>query len=148
MTPTDHAIVPIDYKSVAAKLNMQGACTLTEYPGALPIRIERFATCTKHPLTIALTQTKGPYSDSQPRPILTLTHRVTGLALDTNEAPHCVWLATAAGLREAKKVLRATLAATTDVDWSSPTPIVDPAKIAEVQAKIAAILIAQVKDKP
>lgn len=135
MTPTD--IIPIDFKAIAAKLKMQGVCTLTEYPGALPVRIERFATCTKHPLTIALTQTKGPYSDSQPRPILTLTHRATGLALDTNEAPHCVWPATSAGLREAKRILKAMLAATTDVDWSLVEPLVGAAKIAEVQGRIA-----------
>lgn len=135
-----HTIAPIDFKAIAAKLKMQGTCTLTEYPGALPVRVERFATCAKHPLTIALTQTKGPYSDSQPRPILTLTHRATGLALNTNEAPHCVWPATAAGLREAKRTLKATLAATSDVDWSLVEPLVGAARIAEVQGKLAVVM--------
>ena len=139
---TDKTIDPIDFKAIAAKLKMQGSCTTTEYPGVLPVRVERFATCAKHPLTIALTQTKGPYSDSQPKPILTLTHRATGLALYSGATPDCVWPATAAGLLQAKKVLRETLAATTDVDWSLPAPLADSVKVAEVQAKIAKILSA------
>lgn len=132
-------IIPIDYANIAEKLKMHGKCTLTEYPGGPPVRIERFATCSSEPLTIALTGLTGPYSDSQPRPILTLTHRASGLALDLPDR-RLWWFATAAGLREAKRILKAIRVATTDVDWKIAEPITNPTRIDDVQKKIAKCL--------
>lgn len=141
-------VVPVDYPGLVAKLKLRGSCVITEYRGSdpAPVRVTRPATCADGALTIVLTETVGPYTDSSPRPILTLTHRASGLAVDV--LPDCGrwWLTTAAGLRHARRVLRAVLTSTKGaVDWSAVDPLpTDPEArelaAAAMRASVAAVL--------
>ena len=147
-TPTLRPVIPVDYPGLVAKLKLRGSCVITEYRGSdpAPVQVTRPATCADGALTIVLTETVGPYTDSSPRPILTLTHRASGLAVDV--LPDCGrwWLATAAGLRHARRVLRAVLTATKGaVDWSAVDPLpTDPEArqlaAAAMRASVAATL--------
>jgi len=150
MTTTLRPIVPLDYPALAAKLRLRGSCVVTDYRGSdpTPIRVARPATCTKGALTIVLTETVGPYTDSSPRPILTLTHRASGLAVDLVPGAGGWWPGTAKGLRLARRVLRAVVAATKGaVDWAAVDPF--PAElglearqlaVAAMRASVAAAL--------
>ena len=125
-TPTTlRPVVPVDYPGLVAKLKLRGSCVITEYRGSdpAPVWVTRPATCAKGALTIVLTETVGPYTDSSPRPILTLTHRASGLAVDLVPGAGGWWPATAAGLRLARRVLRAVVTATKGaVDWAAIDP--------------------------
>ena len=118
-------VVPVDYPGLVAKLKLRGSCVITEYRGSdpAPVQVTRPATCADGALTIVLTETVGPYTDSSPRPILTLTHRASGLAVDLVPGAGGWWPATAAGLRLARRVLRAVVTATKGaVDWAASDP--------------------------
>lgn len=143
-------VVPVDYPGLVAKLKLRGSCVITEYRGSdpTPVWVTRPATCAKGALTIVLTETVGPYTDSSPRPILTLTHRASGLAVDVLPSADQWWPATAAGLRLARRVLRAVLTATKGaVNWAAIDPF--PAgmglearelAVAAMRAGVAAVL--------
>jgi hypothetical protein len=107
----------VDYVALATSLGLRGVCVLHEYRPEVR-KIERPALCSNGALTVALSETVGPWSDSPPRPILTITHRATGLCLSSVAGPYP---ATLVGLRQAKaaaKVLRAA----PGFDWASETP--------------------------
>ena len=147
-TPTLRPVIPVDYPGLVAKLKLRGSCVITEYRGSdpAPVQVTRPATCADGALTIVLTETVGPYTDSSPRPILTLTHRASGLAVNVLFDCGRWWLATAAGLRHARRVLRAVLTATKGaVDWSAVDPLpTDPEArqlaAAAMRASVAAAL--------
>jgi hypothetical protein len=107
----------VDYAALADSLGLRGVCVLHEYRPEVR-KIERPASCSDGALTVALSETVGPWSDSPPRPILTITHRATVLCLNSVAGPYPTTLA---GLRQAKattKVLRAA----PGFDWASETP--------------------------
>lgn len=77
---------PIDYVALAAKLGLTATCVLDiHYPERK--REERPA-LDGHALTVTLSETFGPWRDSPPRPILTITHRATGLTLSSVAGPY------------------------------------------------------------
>lgn len=136
MTTTLRPIVPLDYPALIAKLRLRGSCVITEYRRSdpTPIQVARPATCTKGALTIVLTETVGPYTDSPPRPILTLTHRASGHLVPG--AGGWWWPGTAKGLRLARRALRAVVAATKGaVDWAAVDPF--PAELGLEARKLA-----------
>lgn len=146
MTMTDRPIVPVDYPALAEKLGLRGSCVVTvPTAGAEPQRIPRPATCTDGALTIALTETVGPWRDSSPQPILTLTHRASGLALDVvPPAGGRWWPATAAGLQLARRTMKALRTATEGtVDWLAVDPFPADETRGLVVAAVRAALLAQ-----
>lgn len=139
---TDRPIIPVDYPALAEKLGLRGSCVVTTAGGrgtAEPQRISRPATCADGALTIVLTETVGPFRDSSPQPILTLTHRASGLALNVvTPAGGQWWPATAAGLQLARRTMKALRTATEGtVDWLAVDPF--PAELETRALAVAAV---------
>lgn len=125
------APAPVDYPALAELLGLRGACTVHIF---LPeeVKAERPADNADGALCVAISQTYGPFSDSPVRPILTATHRATGLCLTSAAGP---WPATPAGLRRAKAAVK-LLRGAPGFDWSAEDP--KPADVAAADA-IAAL---------
>lgn len=107
----------IDYPTLAAALGLRGSCVLHL---VTPIEedVERPADRSDGALCVALTETIGPWSDSPPRAILTVTHRASGLCLSSVAGP---WLADKEGLRLAKMAAE-VLRKAPGIDWTLKDP--------------------------
>jgi hypothetical protein len=108
--------VSIDFAAIGAALGFKATCVLDI---SLPeqCKIERPA-LDGHALTVTLSETYGPFSDSVRRPLLTITHRATGLALTSVAGSYS---ADKKGLRQATRVCKA-LRKAPGYDWT----LVDP----------------------
>jgi hypothetical protein len=108
--------VSIDFAAIGAALGFKARCVLNIH---LPERcsIERPA-LDDHALTVTLSETYGPFSDSPRRPLMTITHRATGLAL-TSVAES--YPADKKGLRQAVRVCKA-LRKAPGFDWKQAEP--------------------------
>ncbi len=110
---------PIDYPAVAERLGLRGTCTV-HLVRPEEQDVERPADNGDGALCVTISRTFGPYTDSPVRPILTATHRATGLCLSAAAGP---WPATPAGLRRAKAAVK-LLRGAPGFDWPAedPTP--------------------------
>lgn len=107
----------IDYPAIAAALGLRGTCRLRVRRPTVH-DVERPADRSDGALCVALTETFGPWSDSPPRAILTVTHRASGLCLSEVAGP---WLANKEGLRLAKAAAE-VLRKAPGVDWTLEDP--------------------------
>lgn len=106
----------IDFAAIAAALGFKATCVLDIFLPE-PCKIERPA-LDDHALTVTLSETYGPFSDSPRRPLLTITHRATGLALTSVAGSYS---ADKKGLRQAVKVCK-TLRKAPGYDWAQVDP--------------------------
>lgn len=107
----------LDFPTIAAALDMRGTCTI-HLVNPVEQDVERPADRSDGALCVTLSETVGPWSDSPPRAILTVTHRASGLCLSSIAGP---WLADKEGLRLAKMAAE-VLRKAPGIDWTLKDP--------------------------
>ena len=108
---------PLDLTAIGAALGLRGTCRI-HLVRPVEEDVERPADRSEGALCVALSTTIGPYSDSPPRAILTVTHRASGLCLSEVTG---MWLADKDGLRLAKAAAE-ILRAAPGIDWTLKDP--------------------------